>query len=65
MHRRALIIAVESYPKSTEMSAQLPGTNAIAGTFRDWLLQTLGDNEEAHLFCASPSMTTGKEKRYE
>jgi hypothetical protein len=39
---RALIVAVQKYPKSAELAAELPGTNEAAEAFCQWLADKKG-----------------------
>lgn len=50
---RALIIAIEHYPKSTETSATLPGTIANAERFAKWIEQNFDIAPENIVFCCS------------
>lgn len=62
MPARALIIAIEDYPASTTLVKQLPGTNASAEKFRDWLIGKKGLDAQSILACAAPACawrTTG------
>jgi len=51
--RRALIIAVESYPKSQGIDSSLPGTTAAALDFRTWLVTRKQVPDANIVFCAA------------
>jgi hypothetical protein len=66
MPARALIIAIEDYPQAQALDRLLPGTNAGAEAFRDWLIQKKGVKQEHILACAGaecPWRTTGGSRK--
>jgi Caspase domain len=62
MAARALIIAIEDYPQSTNLAPQLPGTNSDAQEFRQWLIDKKHLDENNILACTTSKFawrTTG------
>jgi len=53
MKTRALIIAIENYPTSTETSQSLPGTTDNARRFVEWLQQNLNIPATDIIFCTA------------
>jgi hypothetical protein len=51
--RRALIVAVETYPRSQGLDGSLPGTTATALAFRDWVITRKRVQPGDILFCAA------------
>jgi hypothetical protein len=62
---RALIVAVQKYPKSAELAAELPGTNEAAAAFCQWLADkkgvyrkgSAGYNKGAFFCCAGEEVS--------
>lgn len=53
MPTRALVIAIENYSGSDSLARQLPGTNAAAIRFIQWLQQKKNLGNDAIYFCAA------------
>lgn len=49
---RALIVAIEKYPKTTAVAESLPGVTRDAKRFRDWLKAELDVQDENVVICA-------------